>query len=58
MDKKLLDLLVCPICKGNITISKNHAELICKLDRLAFPIKNDIPVMLETEARDILEDEL
>ncbi len=49
MDKKLLELLVCPLCKGKVLLKKK--ELICKFDRLAFPIRDDIPVMLEQEAR-------
>ncbi len=49
MDKRLLELLVCPLCKGKL-LFKNK-ELICKFDRLAFPIKDEIPVMLEQEAR-------
>lgn len=51
MDKKLLDILVCPLCKGKL-IYKNP-ELICLFDRLAFPIRDAIPVMLENEARQI-----
>lgn len=51
MDKKLLDILVCPLCRGKL-IYKNQ-ELICKFDRLAFPVRDDIPVMLENEAREI-----
>lgn len=51
MDKKLLDILACPICKGELKFDKEHNELICKKDRLAFPIRDDIPVMLESEAR-------
>lgn len=58
MDKKLLDILVCPICKGPLRYDKIKSELICKADRLAFPIRDDIPVMLEEEARQIAEDEL
>lgn len=49
MDKKLLELLVCPLCKGKLLMKQK--ELICKFDRLAFPIRDDIPVMLEHEAR-------
>jgi uncharacterized protein YbaR (Trm112 family) len=49
VDKKLLELLVCPLCKGKVLLKKK--ELICKFDRLAFPIRDDIPVMLEQEAR-------
>ena len=51
MDKKLLDILVCPICKGPLVYQKLNNELICKPDRLAYPIRDDIPVMLEDEAR-------
>ncbi|MGI9212137.1 MAG: Trm112 family protein [Methylococcaceae bacterium] len=53
MDGKLLEILVCPVCKGELTYRREHKELICKADRLAFPIRDDIPVMLETEARRI-----
>lgn len=49
MDKRLLEILVCPLCKGKL-ILKNQ-ELICAFDRLAYPIKDGIPVMLENEAR-------
>jgi uncharacterized protein len=55
MDKKLLDILVCPLCKGPLKYDRTNAELICKVDRLAFPIRDDIPVMLEDEARVIEE---
>ena len=57
MDKKLLDILACPICKGPLVYNKDKAELICKLDRLAYPIRDDIPVMLEDEARQLAADE-
>ncbi len=50
MDKKLLDILACPICKGPLLYKKEAAELICKGDRLAYPIRDDIPVMLVDEA--------
>lgn len=49
MDKKLLDILVCPLCKGKLLLKKE--ELICRFDRLAYPIRDGIPVMLEGEAR-------
>lgn len=55
MDKKLLELLVCPLCKGKLIVTKK--ELICKFDRMAFPVRDDIPVMLEQEARLITLDE-
>ena len=57
MDKKLLDILVCPICKGPLRYEKSKGELVCKADRLAFPIRDDIPVMLEDEARHLTQDE-
>ncbi|HET8552457.1 MAG TPA: Trm112 family protein [Gammaproteobacteria bacterium] len=57
MDKKLLDILACPICKGPLVYDKTAGELICKLDRLAYPIRDDIPVMLEDEARQLAPDE-
>lgn len=57
MDKKLLDILVCPICKGKLVYVKSVAELICKADRLAYPIRDGIPVMLEEEARTLGVDE-
>jgi uncharacterized protein YbaR (Trm112 family) len=53
MDRKLLDILVCPVCKGELVFDKKNQELICKLDRLAYPIKDDIPVMLVDEAREL-----
>lgn len=58
MDKKLLDILVCPVCKGPLIYDKPKAELICKADHLAYPIRDDIPVMLEEEARRLSEEEL
>lgn len=51
MDKKLHAILVCPLCKGQL-LAKNK-ELICRFDRLAYPIRDGIPVMLEHEARSI-----
>lgn len=53
MDARLLDILVCPICKGPLLFRKAAGELICRADRLAYPVRDDIPVMLETEARKI-----
>ena len=53
MDARLLDILVCPLCKGPLIYKKEDKELICKPDRLAFAIKDGIPVMLEDEARKI-----
>ena len=58
MDKKLLDILACPACKGPLVYMKKNNELICKADKLAYPIRDDIPVMLEEEARQVLSDEV
>ena len=57
MDTRLLDLLVCPICKGPLEhqrppLHPRH-ELVCTADRLAFPVRDGIPVMLESEARSL-----
>ena len=57
MDAKLLDILVCPLCKGPLLYRKSEKELICKADRLGFPIRDDIPVMLEDEARKLPAEE-
>jgi len=51
MDARLLDILVCPLCKGPLVYHKKEGELICRADRLAYPIRDDIPIMLEDEAR-------
>ena len=57
MDNKLLDILACPICKGKLVFVKEKNELVCKADRLAYPIRDDIPVMLEDEARQLSAEE-
>jgi uncharacterized protein YbaR (Trm112 family) len=57
MDSKLLEILVCPLCKGPLVYRKAEQELICKPDRLGFPIRDDIPVMLEDEARKLPAEE-
>ncbi|HET7199909.1 MAG TPA: Trm112 family protein [Burkholderiales bacterium] len=57
MDARLLDILVCPICKGPLVYRKAQAELVCKGERLAFPIRDEIPVMLEEEARKLPPEE-
>lgn len=55
LDHRLIDLLVCPLCKGPLTMGRDSnnrpTELCCAADRLGFPIRDGIPVMLETEAR-------
>lgn len=57
MDAKLLDILVCPLCKGALVFNRDRQELVCKADRLAYPVKDGIPVMLEDEARKLGADE-
>jgi uncharacterized protein YbaR (Trm112 family) len=57
MDKNLLGILACPLCKGELLYDSSNQELICKFDRLAYPIVNAIPVMLESRARRLGEDE-
>jgi uncharacterized protein YbaR (Trm112 family) len=53
VDSKLLDILVCPVCKGPLVYRKAEQELVCKADRLAYPIRDGIPVMLKDEARNL-----
>lgn len=57
MDKKLLEILVCPVCKGPLVYKVGSDELICKGDRLAYPVQDGIPVMLEDQARVLPADE-
>lgn len=57
MDKKLLSLLVCPICKGTLKLNKEKNELVCRADALAFQIDDGIPVMLQEKARPLTTDE-
>lgn len=57
MDMQLLDILVCPVTKGPLKYDKSKQELVSTSARLAYPIRDDIPVMLEDEARTISEDE-
>lgn len=53
MDTRLLDLLVCPICKGSLQFDREAQELICPRDKLAYPVRDDIPLMLVDLARDM-----
>ncbi|MDG1207140.1 MAG: Trm112 family protein [Pseudomonadales bacterium] len=57
LDKKLLAILVCPLCKGELQYRSEADELWCKFDGLAYPIIDDIPVMLDSEARQLTADE-
>jgi len=58
MDRRLLDILVCPLCKSQLYFDAQRHELICKADRLAYPIRDDVPVMLVEEARSLSADEV
>lgn len=51
MQTRLLDLIVCPLCKGRLYSNSDHTELVCRGDRLAFPVRDGVPVMLKSEAR-------
>lgn len=57
MDKRLLEILVCPVCKGKLRFNSAGPELICPVDRLGFPVRDGIPVMLPDEARELPADE-
>ncbi len=57
MDAKFLEILVCPLCKGPLVFNKGNQELICKPDRLAYPVRDGIPMMLESEARELPPEE-
>lgn len=57
MNPRLLDILVCPLCKGPLLYRKAASELVCKACRLGYPIRDDIPVMLEDEARKLPPEE-
>ena len=53
MESHLIDILVCPLCKGRLQYDRQAQELICQADKLAFPVRDGIPVMLESEARSL-----
>lgn len=57
MDKKLLEILACPICKSSLIYKAEEQELICRADKLAFPVRDGIPVMLEDDARELSDEE-
>jgi uncharacterized protein YbaR (Trm112 family) len=56
-DTKLMEILACPVCKGKLDYNKEQQELICKFDKLAYAIDKDIPVLLESEARQLSLDD-
>ena len=53
LNPEILDIIACPICNGKLHYDKDHKVLICKFDKLEFPIKNGVPIMLESEAKSI-----
>jgi uncharacterized protein YbaR (Trm112 family) len=57
MDPRLLEILACPICKGTLIYKREERALVCRMDRLAYPIRDDVPVMLEEEARQLAADD-
>jgi uncharacterized protein YbaR (Trm112 family) len=58
MDKRLLDILVCPVTKGPLRWNESRSELLSRSARLAYPVRDGIPVMLEEEARPLTDEEL
>ena len=58
LDQKLLSILVCPLCKGELRYEKDAQELICVADKLAFPVRDGVPVMLVDEARELSSEEV
>jgi len=58
MDKKLLELLVCPVTKGPLDYDRERSELVSRSARLAYPIRDGIPILLENESRTLSDDEL
>nr|BET44874.1 MAG: Trm112 family protein [Candidatus Aschnera chinzeii] len=57
MDHYLLNIIACPICHGKLIYDKNKSELICKYNKLAYPIRDNIPILLKEEARKLSIDE-
>ncbi|SCC32506.1 protein YcaR [Kosakonia oryziphila] len=57
MDHRLLEIIACPVCNGKLYYSQDKQELICKIDSLAYPVREGIPVLLETEARSLTAEE-
>ena len=58
MDKKLLDILVCPVSKAPLAYDRKREELVCRASRLAYPIRDGIPILLEDEARQLTLEEV
>jgi uncharacterized protein len=57
MDTRLLEILACPVCKGPLQYRRDAAVLVCRMDRLAYPVRDDVPVMLAEEARQLAADD-
>jgi uncharacterized protein YbaR (Trm112 family) len=57
MDTRLLEILACPVCKGALRFERDAQVLVCRMDRLAYPIQDGVPVMLEEEARQLAADD-
>ena len=57
METRLLEILVCPLCKGRLYPNETRTELVCRADRLAYPVRDGVPVMLEEQARMLSDDE-
>jgi uncharacterized protein YbaR (Trm112 family) len=57
MDARLLEILACPVCKGTLKYQREARVIVCRLDRLVYPIRDDVPVMLEEEARQLAADD-
>ena len=57
MEERLLDILACPVCKGPLKFQRDAAVLVCRAERLAFPIQNGVPMMLEEDARQLSHDD-
>lgn len=58
MDSKLLELLVCPVTKGPLTFNRERSELVSRSARLAYPVRDGIPILLENEARPLTDEEI
>jgi len=57
MEERLLDILACPVCKGPLKYQRQAAVLVCRAERLAFPIRDGVPTMLEEDARTLAHDD-
>ena len=57
MEARLLEILACPVCKGTLKYQREARLLVCRMDRLAYPIRDEVPVMLEEEARQLAADD-